>query len=126
MPKLNLSDGEWKLMNLLWDAAPAALTIGDMVAALAEDTGWTKATVNIMLTRLQEKGAVSVDASGRAKRFTALWDRERAVKQEAKNTLSRVRGGAGLLLSAMARSCELSDAEIDELYRLLKEGRERG
>ena len=37
MPKLNLSDGEWKLMNLLWDAAPAALTIGDMVAALAED-----------------------------------------------------------------------------------------
>ena len=126
MSKLSLSDGEWKLMNLLWDAAPESLTIGQMVTALAEDTGWTKATINIMLTRLTDKGAVSVDESGRAKRFTPLLDRERAVRQEAKNALSRVKtDGIGLLMSAMAREVELSDEEIDELYRLLKEGRER-
>ena len=126
MTALRLSDGEWKLMNLLWDAAPEALTIGALVDALKNDTGWTKATVNIMLTRLAEKGAVGVDASGRAKLFTPLISREQAVRQEANNALSRVRGGAGLLLSAMAERCELSDAEIEELYRILKEGRGRG
>ena len=126
MTALRLSDGEWKLMNLLWDAAPEALTIGALVDALKNDTGWTKATVNIMLTRLSEKGAVGVDASGRAKLFTPLVSREQAVRQEASNALSRVRGGAGLLLSAMAERCELSDAEIEELYRILKEGRGRG
>ena len=124
MNKLSLSDGEWKLMNLLWDSAPAPRTIGELVKALEDDTAWTKATVNIMLGRLADKGAVRVDASGRAKRFYPLLRREDAVKQEARNTLARIKtGGLGLLVSTMAQDCELSDAEIDELYRILKEGR---
>ena len=122
MNKLSLSDGEWKLMNLLWEKSP--LTIGDMVTALKEDTAWTKATVNIMLNRLSEKGAVRIDASGPRKRYTPLLAREDALRQEAKNTLSRIKTGRlGLLISTMARESELSDEEIDELYRLLKEGR---
>ena len=122
MTKISLSDGEWKLMNLLWDASPR--TISDMVVALKDDTAWTKATVNIMLGRLADKGAVRVDASGRAKRFYPLLRREDAVKQEARNTLARIKtGGLGLLVSTMAADCELSDDEIDELYRILKEGR---
>ena len=88
-----LTDGDWKLMNLLWDESP--LTIGGMVDALRDDTAWTKATVNIMLSRLADKGAVRIDATGRRKLFYPL----------------------------LARECELSDAEIDELYRVLKEGR---
>ena len=70
MNNVMLSDGEWKLMNLLWDAAPR--TIGEMVNELREDTGWTKATVNIMLNRLSEKGAVRIDAGGKAKQFYPL------------------------------------------------------
>ncbi|MBQ7637966.1 MAG: BlaI/MecI/CopY family transcriptional regulator, partial [Clostridia bacterium] len=62
-----LSDGEWKLMNLLWDQSP--LTIGEMVKKLENDTGWNKATVNIMLSHLAENGAVNVDPSGRSKLF---------------------------------------------------------
>ncbi len=122
MARLSLSDGEWKLMNLLWDKSP--LTIGAMVRALENDTAWTKATINIMLGRLADKGAVRVDASGRAKQYYPLISRDDAVRQEAKNTLARVRtGGLGLLVSTMARDCELTDEEIDELYRILKEGR---
>ena len=118
----SLSDGEWKLMNLLWDHAPR--TIGELVSALREDTGWSKATVNIMLGRLADKGAVRVDASARAKRFYPILRREDAVRQEARNTLARIKtGGIGLMLSTMASDCELTDGEIDELYRILKEGR---
>ena len=125
MNNVTLSDGEWKLMNLLWDASP--LTIGDMVSALREDTGWTKATVNIMLNRLAEKGAVRIDAGGRAKQFYPVLLRTEAVRQEAKSCLNRIKtGGIGLLVSTMAQDCELSDAEIDELYRILKEGRDNG
>lgn len=121
MNKASLSDGEWKLMNLLWDESP--LTIGRMVKALENDTAWTKATVNIMLSRLAEKGAVRIDSSSRVKLFYPLLQREDAVKQEARNTLARIRtGGLGLLVSTMARECELSADEIDELYRILKKG----
>ncbi len=122
MYKLSLSDGEWKLMNLLWDKSP--LTIADMVSALRDDTGWTKATINIMLNRLADKGAVRIDATGPRKLFYPLLARDDAVRQEARNTLTKIKtGGLGLLVSTMAQESELSDAEIDELYRILKEGR---
>lgn len=119
MQKTSLSDGEWKLMNLLWEESP--LTIGHMVQRLASDTAWSKATINIMLGRLAEKGAVRVDASSRAKLFYPLLAREEALRQEARNTLNRIStGGVGLLVSAMAQECQLSQSELDELYRILK------
>ncbi len=122
MNNKSLSDGEWKLMNLLWDESP--LTIGDMVSALRDDTGWTKATINIMLNRLADKGTVKIDATGRRKLFYPLLSRDEAVQQEVRNTLPKIKaGGIGLLVNTMAQESYLSDSEIDELYRILKEGR---
>lgn len=122
MNKQSLSDGEWKLMNLLWDESP--LTIGAMVTVLRDDTAWTKATVNIMLNRLADKGAVRIDAAEPRKLFYPLLEHDDAVRQEARSTLSKIKtSGLGLLVSTMAQESELSDAEIDELYRILKEGR---
>lgn len=119
---ISLSDGEWKLMNLLWDEQPR--TIADMVKCLRTDTGWTKATINIMLNRLEEKGAVRIETGGRSKLFYSVLGREDAVRQEAMSTLSKIRtGGIGLLISTMASECELSAEEIDELMGILKEGR---
>ena len=123
MDKISLSDGEWKLMNLLWEESP--LTIKDMVEALKDDTGWTKATINIMLNRLSEKGAVRIDTSWVRKQFYPILEREAAVRQEARNTLTKIKAsGLGLLVNTMAKESDLSDEEIDELYRILKEGRE--
>ena len=108
MAVISLSDGEWKLMNLLWDSEPR--TIGDMVTALQHDTGWTKATINIMLNRLSEKGAVRIETGGRAKLFYPVMQRDDAVLQEAKGTLGKIRtGGLGLFVSAMTKESKLSD-----------------
>ena len=124
MNTISLSDGEWKLMNLLWDEQPR--TIADMVRSLRDDTGWTKATINIMLNRLEEKGAVRIETGGRSKLFYPLLGREDAVRHEAKSTLEKIRtGGIGLLISTMASECELSKDELEELYRILKEGSEK-
>ena len=38
-----LSDGEWKLMKLLWENYP--MTLGDMVEAMQDDTAWSKGTI---------------------------------------------------------------------------------
>lgn len=125
MNKTSLSDGEWKLMNLLWENEPQ--TIANMVSALKSDTAWTKATINIMLNRLSEKGAVRIDASGRTKLFYAVLQRDEAVRQEAKSTLERIRtDGLGLLISTMTTEGRLSDAEIAELMDILKKGRKTG
>ena len=121
MGSISLSSGEWKLMNLLWDKKPRTVT--EMVEALKGDTDWSGATVNIMLSRLSQKGAVRVEREGRIKQFYPVLDRESAVRQEAFSALDKVRfGGLGLLISTMAGEVELSDDDIDELTAMLKKG----
>ncbi len=121
MERISLSDGEWKLMNLLWDENP--LTIIKMVEALKDDTNWTRATVNIMLSRLAEKGAVKIETEGRNKFFYPIIGREEAIVQETKSTLEKIKtGGIGLLISTIAGESDLTEEDVEELYRILKEG----
>ncbi len=64
---IRLSEGEWKIMNLLWENAPR--TIAQLVSALKEDTGWTKGTVFMMLSCLG-KGRGALEEAGGPSCFT--------------------------------------------------------
>lgn len=69
MEHLRLSDGEWKLMKTLWQRQPR--TLAELVAALDAETGWSRATIFMMLKRLIAKGAVTMDDSGRFQQYSA-------------------------------------------------------
>ena len=75
--KVHLSDGEWKLMNKLWDASPRTIT--ELTAALRGDTGWSKNTVITMLSRLEGKDAVYYEEGLRAKQYYPAVTREEAL-----------------------------------------------
>ena len=111
--KVNLSDGEWKLMNKLWQGAP--LTITQLTAALHSETGWGKHTVITMLSRLEAKGAVGHDETTQAKRYFPLLEKEEAAQEETGRFLERVYGGRlGLMMSAMVDSRALTEEDILE------------
>lgn len=123
--RINLSDGEWKLMNLLWDAAPRTVT--ELVHALAGDTGWSKHTIIKMLSRMEEKGAVRHEDGARAKQFYPAADRRTAVLGETESFLKKVYGGSlGLMMSAMVDSHTLSRRELEELSDILRQAEEDG
>ena len=114
-----LSDGEWKLMTALWNGAPK--TVSQLVAELNGETGWTKGTVFMMLSRLCEKGAVRFE-EGRCKQYYPVLEREAAARQETESFLSRVYGGSlRLMVSSMADDAKLTREDIDELYELLRQ-----
>ena len=116
--KINLSDGEWKLMNRLWEHAPR--TIMELTAALREETGWSKNTVITMLSRLEGKGAVRYESSGRAKRYFPAVERSDAALAETESFLSKVYGGSlGLMMSAMVDHRQLTAEDIAELSAIL-------
>ena len=123
--KITLSDGEWKLMNRLWDDAPRTIT--ELVAALREETGWSKNTVITMLGRLEAKGAVRHEEGQRAKLYYPVTDREDAAREETESFLDKVYGGSlGLMMSAMVDSRRLTPEDIAELSAILeKAGGER-
>ena len=57
MEHLKLSDGEWKLMKMLWARQPQ--TLAELVTALDADTGWSRATIFMMVSNLVGRGALS-------------------------------------------------------------------
>ncbi len=118
---IRLSDGEWNLMNLLWERAPRTVT--ELVHSL--DTGWGKHTVMTMLSRLEAKGAVRWEQGERAREYYPAVDRAGVAMEETESFLRKVYGGSlGLMMSAMVRERGLSEAELGELYEILNEAEE--
>ena len=111
--KVSLSDGEWRIMNLLWENPPQ--TIMELTRALEKDKGWSKNTVITMLNRLEAKSAVYHEEGQRAKRFYPSIERAGAALLETKGFLERV-----------ANSKSLSRHEIEELYEVLRKAEEDG
>lgn len=120
--KVNLSDGEWKLMNKLWEKG--SLTITQLTAALHSETGWGKHTVITMLSRLEGKGAVKHDGAT-PRHYSPLLEREDAARSETRSFLDKVYGGRlGLMMSAMVDARALSQEDIDELSAILEHAKE--
>ena len=118
MADLHLSDGEWKLMKVLWQQSPR--TLGALVAALAPTTGWSKATVFMMLKRLIAKGAVTMDDSGKFQTYSASVAYADVEPEETESFLSKVYGGSvGMMVSNLVGRGALSEQEIQELKAIL-------
>lgn len=119
--KVNLSDGEWKLMNKLWEGSP--LTITQLTAALQPETGWDKHTVITMLSRLESKGAVRHNGET-PKGYSPLLLRADAEKRETESFLDKVYGGRlGLMMSAMVDSRALTAEDVAELSAILEKAK---
>ncbi len=121
---VNLSDGEWKIMNRLWESGQGTIT--ELTAFLQEETGWDKHIVITMLGRMEKKGAIAHRQGGRAKIFYPLVSREEVSMQETRGFLEKVyRGSLGMMVNAMVEDKALSDEEIQELYDILDQARNK-
>ena len=123
MEKINLSDGEWKLMNLLWQNPPKTIT--QLTKELEQATGWGRNVIITMLKRLEAKGAVRHEEGERAKLFYPSVERDGAVLEETRGFLNRVyQGSLSLMVNAMVSSSELSAEEIEDLKAILDKAEE--
>ena len=121
--KTELSDGEWTLMQRLWEVPYSTIT--ELTAAMRQSTGWSKHTILSMLARMEAKGAIAYQQSGRAKAWYPLVRQSDAVRKETRRFLNRVYGGSvGLMVNAMADSRDLSPEDIAELSRILERAKE--
>jgi BlaI family penicillinase repressor len=120
--KNGLSQGEWKIMELLWQEPH---TLMQLVAKLEGTAGWSKSTVATMVRRMEASKLIRYTEQGRAKLFSPAISREEAAIQETDSLLQRAyRGSLGLLVSTMVQRNSLSKSDIDELYAILKKAEE--
>lgn len=115
---VQVTEAEWKIMECLWDHAPQ--TMGEITATLEPATGWTRQTVITLLKRMTEKGAVSMDDAGRAKKYMPLITRAEATTEETHELLNHVfKGKASLLVNHLVDSGELSTEDLQEILNAL-------
>ena len=123
MKRINLSDGEWIIMNVLWKSAPQTIT--KLTSALKESTGWSKHTIITMLNRMESKGAVRYEQGVKAKQYYPALERAETALEETESFLDKVYSGSlGLMVNTMVEKNSLSKEEIEELYAILKRAEE--
>ena len=121
MKKLSsLPDGELEIMQIVWQSEPP-VSRGVIEEALNGRRKRAPSTILTFLTRLCERGFLSVERRGRTNLYTPLVTRKDYLAGESRRMLDRLYGGS---LSAFAVS--LSDSgvtkeELAELRRLLEE-----
>ena len=121
--KINLTEGEWYVMECLWESAPR--TGREAVEYLKEHNNWSRSTTLTMLRRMTEKGIIRCDESGEMRNYYPLVERSAVVIEETENFLERIfNGSLTSMVCAFTERQSLSKDEIDELYAILDRAKE--
>ena len=117
-----LQQSDRYIMEKLWEESPRTIT--QLYHELKEEQGWSKSTVNTLLTRMVEKGIIYYEGGGRARQYYPAVKREDAAVAETENFLQRVyKGSVGMMMNTMIRESAFSHEEIEELYEILRKGK---
>lgn len=115
-----ISEAEHAVMEVLWGASPA--TAAEVSDALAQNRGWSLATVKTLLGRLVQKQAISASPDGRRYLYAPLIERSDYIGTESKRLVDRLFGGrAASLVAHLADQEALTEDDLTEIEALLKE-----
>lgn len=116
---MKLTDPEWAVMEVLWSGE--RFSLGEITKRLQEVNGWNRKTVYTYLTRMEGKGLVEI-AHGTPEPYAAALSREECAREERREFLHKVYGGAtGDLIAAFLKENRISREEAERLRRLLDE-----
>ena len=115
-----ISDAELAIMEILWEQAP--LTATEVAERIPAERDWSLPTVKTLLSRLLSKAAVEHSADGRRFLYSPIVEREDYVTHESKRLVDRLFGGKFMpLVAHLAEQENLSDADIADIQKLLRE-----
>ncbi len=114
-----ITDGELSILQVLWQRGEA--TSREITAALHEEVTDPKmASVQKLIERMEAKGCVQRDRSGRAHRFRPLVTHEQFLHSRLQALADRLCAGAlSPLVTTLLRSARLPEQEREGLRKLV-------
>lgn len=121
-----ISDAELVVMTILWRQGGTALYAAIMDAPEIPARGWQKNTVITLLSRLAEKGLVTVRKQGRRNEYTAVVTEGEYQAERARSLVEKLYQGEarGLVLTLVEQQM-LTDDDYEELRALWEKGRDK-
>ncbi|MFO7693393.1 MAG: BlaI/MecI/CopY family transcriptional regulator [Vicinamibacterales bacterium] len=118
-PSPTLTDGELRLMRVLWRQGPS--TVAAIVDAVAGANSPAYNTVQTMMRILERKGFVTHRKDGRAFVFDALVDESRAQKSAIRHVLDRFFDNSpGTMVLSLLEHEDVPNAELRQLRELIE------
>ena len=122
---VKISEAEWSIMKVLWDGCEKnerGMTLGEIVAALAETSDWSNTTIRTLIIRLSEKGAVEIDKTTGVYKYTPTSSKEDCVKSEVESFIERVFDNSTYkLMASLVREGRLTEKEKKDIIDILNE-----
>jgi BlaI family penicillinase repressor len=113
-PAPKISDAEWIVMNVFWHRGTS--TLAEVVKDLEGRLHWKPRTVQSLIRRLADKGALAVEAAGREFRYSPAVAQEQCQHEESRSFLDRVFNGR--LTPFVAGLMEREDVSREDLAAL--------
>ena len=109
-----LFEGEYRLMQVLWDCGSVHST--QLVGLCREQLGWNKSTTYTVLRKLKQKGAVRHEDT----LVTPLLTREEYRDWSTQELIERVYQGSALdLVAGLVRREQLTASDLEELRAIV-------
>ncbi len=116
----SLPDSELKVMMVIWENG-SKMSTGEILAELKDDVDWKLSTLQVILTRLTEKGFLKIEKENRLNYYTSIIDYSKYTKHETKNFIKKMYNNSAkkLIASLVEGDDSLTDNDIEEIKRIL-------
>ena len=120
-----ISEAEFEVMKIVWKYAP--ISTNEITEKLLRTTGWSPKTIQTLIKRLVNKGALTYEKQSRVFVYTPVVDEKEYIGQESNTFLKRYYDGdITAMLSAYIENDKLSETEINNLRSLLSKRKQKG
>lgn len=120
-----ISEAEYEVMKVVWKHAP--ISTNEITQQLLKTTSWSPKTIQTLIKRLVNKGALSYEKQSRMFVYTPIVKENEYIGQESNSFLKRFYGGnITAMVSAYLEDDKLSEAEIETLRGLLSKKDTKG
>lgn len=121
--QIQISDAEWMVMKVLWDAPGASAS--EVADALAPSRDWHPKTIRTMLNRLTGKGILETEIRDRLTRYTPVVTRQECVQAASATFLNKVFDGALTpMVAHFINNTPLTEEDKAELEKILRKYRQ--
>ncbi len=123
MPLLQISDSELELMKIVWSAGGTALYAQIMEALAEAGRSWQKNTVITLLSRLVDKGFLTVRKLGRRNEYAAAVSEAEYQAAQTQVLVNKLYAGSAKgLVASLIRQEAISPGDYEELKRFWEKG----
>ena len=119
----SLPDSELKVMTVIWKNK-TKMSTGEILSNIKNETNWKLSTLQIILSRLVDKGFLKIEKIDRFNYYSSLIDPNKYKIYETKNFIKKMYNNSGkkLIASLIEDDEMLTDEDIAEIKKMLNKG----